>query len=185
VTARSADGGFRRRYDSYGVEGFYQEFGDEYCNPDEATIRSALRRAHSRWQVDTTHVLDLACGSGEVTLALRQLGYPRIEGIDPHTGAAYQDRTGQPARALSFEQIAAGALTGETFSLIVCSYALHLPEKSLLPGILVQLALLSPSMVVLSPHKRPVIAAEWGWSLEDEFMEERTRIRLYRSSLDQ
>ena len=95
---------------SYGVEGFYQEFGDEYCNPDEATIRSALRRAHSRWQVDTTHVLDLACGSGEVTLALRQLGYPRIEGIDPHTGAAYQDRTGQPARALSFEQIAAGAL---------------------------------------------------------------------------
>src|SRR5437763_911706 len=84
----------------------------------------------STWGLDLTRVLDLACGSGEATLALRELGAGTIDGVDPYTGAAYQARTGQPAEELSFEAIAGGALDGRHYNLVVCSYALHLLEPS-------------------------------------------------------
>src|SRR3954469_3992081 len=100
----------RPLYERHGVEGYYAQFGDQYRNPHEQRIRAALHAAVEAWQPDLTRVLDLACGSGEATLALRGLGANAIEGVDPYTSAAYQARTGQPAETLSFEAIAAGAL---------------------------------------------------------------------------
>ncbi len=170
----------RHQYEEYGVEGYYAQFGAEYRNPHERTIREVLQQAVHCWQLDLTRVLDLACGSGEVTLAVRELGCRQIDGVDPHTGEAYLARTGQQAEAVSFEQIAAGAVAGRQYSLIVCSFAMHLIDESWLPALLAQLGLIADSLLILTPHKRPAIKAAWGWKLEDEFVSERVRARLYR-----
>jgi SAM-dependent methyltransferase len=174
----------RHRYEEFGVEGYYSRFGSEYHNPHEPIIREVLRAAFERWQLDLTHVLDLACGSGEVTLALRELGSARIDGIDPYTGAAYLARTGEEAEKFDFEQIAGGALEGRRYSLTVCSFGLHLIEVSWLPSLLARLGELSTRLLVVTPHKRPEIKREWGWAIEGELMIERVRARIYKKSME-
>src|SRR5437870_3492485 len=109
----------RPQYEAYGAEGFYQRCGDDYRNPHEPVLGAVLARAVATWRPDLSRVLDLACGSGEVTLALRELGAPSVEGIDPYTFAAYEARTGQAAQRTTFADIAAGALAGRCYSLIV------------------------------------------------------------------
>lgn len=170
----------RHQYQEHGVEGFYSQFGAEYRNPHEPIIAEVLREAVSRWNLDLSRALDLACGSGEVTLALRELGAGRIDGVDPFTGEAYLARTGQPAEAVSFEQIAAGALAGRRYSLVACSFSMHLIDESWLPALLFQLAQLSDGLLIVTPHKRPELKAEWGWTLDGEFVIEKVRARLYR-----
>lgn len=170
----------RHQYEEHGVEGYYSQFGAEYCNPHEPIIREAIQESIRRWQLNLNHVLDLACGSGEVTRILREAGCCQIDGIDPHTGDAYLARTGQRAEGFSFEQIAAGALAERQYSLIVCSFAMHLIDESWLPALLAQLGLISDTLLILTPHKRPDIKATWGWKLEDEFVNQRVRARLYR-----
>ncbi|MBO0798990.1 MAG: class I SAM-dependent methyltransferase, partial [Blastocatellia bacterium] len=155
----------RQRYEEFGVAGYYARFGSEYRNPHEPIIREVLRAAFERWHLDLSHVLDLACGSGEVTLALRELGCERIDGIDPYTGAAFLARTGLEAEALDFERIAEGALAGRSYSLIVCSFALHLIEVSWLPSLLARLGAISQRLLIITPHKRPAIKSAWGWSI--------------------
>jgi SAM-dependent methyltransferase len=170
----------RHKYEEYGVEGYYSRFGARYHNPHEPIIREVLRAAFEGWHLDLTHVLDLACGSGEVTLALRELGCARIDGIDPYTGEAYLARTGQEAETFDFEQIAGGALDGRSYSLIVCSFSLHLIEISWLPALLTRLGAISNRLLIVTPHKRPEIKPEWGWAIEDEMIVERVRARVYK-----
>jgi 2-polyprenyl-3-methyl-5-hydroxy-6-metoxy-1,4-benzoquinol methylase len=128
--------------------------------------------------------IDLACGSGEVTLALQALGCESVDGIDPYTGEAYRARTGTLAEPFTFEQIAEGALEGRRYSLIVCSYALHLLPASRLPIVAYQLHRIAPALIVLTPHKRPQLREAWGWRLEDEIVVERVRARLYQAAAD-
>ena len=175
--------GIRRQYELHGVQGFYERDGASYRNPHEKGVQAALKLCVSRWALSLQRTLDLACGSGEVTLALLELGCHEVEGIDPFTGDAYYRRTGRRAKELSFEEIAEGALAEEHFSLIVCSYALHLCAESRLPGLLVQLGLIAPDLIVVTPHKRPEIRRDWGWQLEDELVADRVRARLYHSFL--
>ena len=78
--------------------------------------------------------------------------------------------------------MAAGALAGRAYGLVVCSFALHLAEASRLPGVCQQLSLVAPTLLVLTPHKRPVIREAWGWRLAGEFVWARVRCRLYRPS---
>ena len=169
----------RPAYERYGVAGFYQRHGASYRNPHEPIVARLIGQAVARWQLPLGRVLDLACGSGEATLALRALGAGLVEGIDPYTGAAYAERTGHPAEPLSFEQVAAGALAGRRYDLAVCSFALHLAEPSRLPALCIQLSLLAPRLLVLTPHKRPHIRPEWGWQPLGELLDERVRARCY------
>ncbi|MGH9803313.1 MAG: class I SAM-dependent methyltransferase, partial [Blastocatellia bacterium] len=129
----------RCQYEQHGVESYYAQFGAEYRNPHEPIIAEVLREAVSRWNLDLNCVLDLACGSGEVTLVLYELGARQIIGADPFTGEAYLARTGQQAEVVSFEQIAAGHFDGRQYSIVVCSFAMHLIEESWLPALLFQL----------------------------------------------
>jgi hypothetical protein len=110
---------------------------------------------------------------------LRQLGATNSEGIDPYTAQAYQERTGQTAEQFTFEQIASGALVDRHYSLIVCSFALHLVAVSWLPNLCYQLSQLTSDLLILTPHKRPVIKPEWGWNLLQEHIHKRVRARLY------
>jgi SAM-dependent methyltransferase len=173
----------RKQYEEHGAQGYYEQFGAIYRNPHEPIITDVIAYALATWPLETSHVVDLACGSGEVTLALRAQGVTDITGIDPYTGAAYTERTGQVALPYRFEDIASGALT-ETYSLIVCSFAMHLVEESRLPMLCYALASLAPDLVILTPHKRPQIKASWGWRLRDEIVIDRVRARWYHSTRD-
>lgn len=170
----------RRRYEVHGAVGYYARFGAAYRNPHEAVVALALGDAVRRWGLDLSSVLDLAAGSGEATLALRQLGAKRVDGVDPYTGDAYARRTGQPAEALSFADVSAGRLEGRRYTLVVCSFALHLCEPSRLPDLMYRLGQVSGAALIVSPHKRPAIRREWGWELKGETLIERVRTRLYR-----
>ncbi len=173
--------GIRGQYERHGSEGYYRRFGRDYRNPHEPIVRESILSALARWRPDLSRVLDLAAGSGEATLALSEAGAGRVDGVDPYTFEAYSRRTGRVAERMTFDQIAAGALAGRKYSLIVCSFALHLCQSSRLPGLACQLALISPALLVLTPHKRPEIRSAWGWQLEGEFLSERVRTRMYRS----
>jgi hypothetical protein len=172
----------RHEYESHGVDAFYRERGRDYRNPHEPQVRRSLEAAVRDWPLDLTRVLDLAAGSGEVTLALRDLGAAAIDAIDPFTFAAYEQRSGQPAGRETFEQIADGVLSGRHYTLIVCSYALHLLEESRLPRLCWQLSRISPAFLILTPHKRPTLRAAWGWKLRHEIVLDRVRSRLYAST---
>lgn len=171
----------RPAYEEHGVTGFYQQFGSSYRNPHETILQSLLKRVLLEWQLELEHVLDLACGSGEATLVLQELG-AKVAGIDPYTFETYFERTGLNAEKFSFDDIANGVLEGRHYSLIVCSFALHLVELSKLPMLLFQLAQITNTLLILTPHKRPQIKPEWGWNLEAEMLEDRVRARLYRIS---
>ena len=170
----------REEYENRGIRGFYSASGADYRNPHEPKLRRCVQHVVTIWRPDLSHVLDLAAGSGEATLALRDLGASRIDAIDPYTSDAYQARTGHPAEQLTFEDVADGALSGRRYTLIVCSFALHLCEPSRLPAVAQQLSLTGDALLILTPHKRPIIRREWGWELVDEAVVERVRARWYR-----
>ena len=172
----------RGAYETCGVEEFYEQYGASYRNPHEPAIAKALVEVVRDLPRDELPVLDLACGSGEVTLVLRRLGYPKIEGIDPYTQEAYGQRTGQEAEGYRFEDIEQGVLLGRHYGLIICSFALHLVELSRLPGVVYQLSLIGDRLLVITPHKRPELRSSWGWELVREFCQDRVRSRLYRST---
>lgn len=169
----------RKAYEEHGVTEYYQQYGDSYINPHEEAVAAVVAYAVTTWYLPTERVLDLACGSGEVTLALSALGVSTIVGVDPYTGKAYQARTKQNVLPLSFEDIAKGKLQEERYSLIVCSYAMHLVEVSWLPLLLHQLAIMSHQLLIVSPHKRPVIKPSWGWTLRDSVTLDRVHGRWY------
>ncbi len=172
----------RGGYESFGVEGFYEQLGDSYRNPHEPQIRELLAQAHRIRPIVFEKVLDLACGSGEVTLALRELGCTDIIGADPYTATAYMNRTGGQARRLTFEGIAGGILYRDaSFNTIVCSFALHLAEESRLASVCMNLALVGHELIILTPHKRPDIPEDYGWAFQDELIHERVRCRRYKS----
>lgn len=172
----------RSEYQRCGADQFYRESGSAYRNPHEPQIEAAIDEAIRRWSLDLTHVLDLAAGSGEITLALRERGATQISAIDPFTFDAYSARTGSPAERFTFEQIAEGAISSQCYSLIVCSFAMHLCEPSRLPALTMQLSLIAPSLLILTPHKRPIIRSGWGWNIPQEFVVQRIRARLYNST---
>lgn len=171
----------REKYEQHGADEYYRKFGDAYRNPHEPEIQDVISVALKVWPLDLSNVLDLAAGSGEVTLALAEHHGGNITGIDPFTAAAYAQRTGKGAEQFDFAQIAAGALEGRRYSLIVCSFALHLCEPSRLPALAYRLAQISHALLILTPHKRPQIDREWGWELVGEFVRHRVRARFYRA----
>ncbi|MEZ4434418.1 MAG: class I SAM-dependent methyltransferase [bacterium] len=171
----------RAGYVEHGVDGYYQRVAATYHNPHEPLIAEAIALAHARRPLPLGAVLDLACGSGEATRALEALGARRIDGVDPYTAPAWRARTGRDARPLTFADVAAGALDGACYDLIVCSFALHLAAPSRLPGITWALARLAPELLITSPHKRPPI--EHGWTLIDAFIHRRVHLRRFQSTL--
>lgn len=177
-----ASNSIRGEYERHGAADYYRRFGASYRNPHESSVRRSITLAIETWRPDLSRVLDLAAGSGEATLVLRELGATHVDGIDPYTAEAYRRRTGQPAEVLHFEDVAAGALSHRGYTLVVCSFALHLCETSRLPAVAYQLSLVAPALLALTPHKRPHLREEWGWKLVGEQVVERVRSRFYRSA---
>jgi SAM-dependent methyltransferase len=173
----------RHAYEKYGVNGYYSQFGSDYRNPHEDRLKLVVHQLVEKWNLTRTErILDLACGSGEITLILRGLGFQHINGIDPYTSEAYEKRTGNSIHAKwTFEQIADGCLEneGDIYDTIICSFAAHLIPPSYLPLVMIQLRFIAKKLIILTPHKRPELSPKWGWILSDEFVQERIRARLY------
>lgn len=189
-----------------GVADHYREHGASYRNPHATIIDRCLEVAVARWPLRLEHVLDLAAGAGEFTLALsratrlppaagptQSIGIAGVRGgqdvlpitaCDAFTMRAYEAQTGLPCRQLTFEQIAAGALRGGSFALIGCSFAMHLCPPSQLPVLALELSQIGQQLMILSPHKRPIIRDGWGWRLLDSFTEQRVHVRLFESTID-
>jgi hypothetical protein len=173
----------REGYEKLGVEGFYARHGANYVNPHEAEVAEAISEAHKLWDLPLHgKVLDLACGSGEATRALQRLGARNVSGADPYTSEVYRARVGGPVAVLGFEDIARGAACAwGPYSLVVCSYALHLLEKSWLPGLFYELSRITSGLLIVSPHKRPTVKQSWGWRLhEHELRCNNVHVRLYK-----
>lgn len=172
----------REKYERHGADAYYRDHAEDYANPHEPEARHLIGMAVGQWKLDLSRVLDLAAGSGEATLALREIGGAgAIDACDPYLSAQYERRTRLPCERFSFEDVAAGAISGRRYSLVVCSFALHLAEPSRLPAVCQQLALVTPALLILTPHKRPEIRPEWGWTKAGELVWARVRCRLYRS----
>lgn len=171
----------RNSYAQHGVAQWYARCGADYRNPHEAGVREAITAFIER--LPDGRVLDLACGSGEATIALRDGGLDaaRIDGCDPYTAAAYRERTGAVAYPWCFEDLAYGLPT--PYDTVVCSFALHLCPQSWLPSVVQSLAASARVLLILTPHKRPTLKPQWGFILEEEryFTAHRVRARFYRS----
>jgi SAM-dependent methyltransferase len=164
VTPRA---GVRDAYATIGVQRFYEDHAADYRNPHEQQVREIVRRNHQRF--DCTRVLDLACGGGEVTRALQELGYTDFLGVDPHTCALYGQKSGSPCLAYSFDDILRGKLRG-SYSVIICSFGLHLIEESKLPLLVQQLLLLSDTIAIITPHKRPELEKYGVRKVHEDFV---------------
>lgn len=165
--------GIRNMYSQMGVDNYYKEYGNDYKNPHSEIIDRLL----SDVEVGD-RILDLCCGSGEVT---KNFPDRDIIGCDPYTFELYTKETGRPALRFSFKDIALGALSSYSFDTIICSFALHLCDNSLLNTVLFQLAMISKKLIILTPHKRPAI--NMYWTLEKETMIDRVRMREYKRDI--
>lgn len=146
--------GIRDEYARLGVETYYQTKGDQYTNPHFEQVRQLLIENEKR--IDYSNALDFCCGSGEVSLVLRELGYPLPTACDPYTHKAYQNNFDRTCLPFSFADVIRGKLKGQ-FSTIICSFALHLcPGKQHFP-LVFNLFQCTDQLVVITPHKRPAL----------------------------
>lgn len=198
----------RVEYEEHGsAEDFYKNKGSEYYNPHEREVRLCLQR-HADVS-DFSLCLDLAAGSGEVSRVVREMGGKSVA-MDPYTWEAYEKKMQEKCWRHRMEDVEMGNVTPQQilrewkeeenkreekteqkegddgdlkFSSVVCSFALHLYDESRLPSLLWSLTEWAPTLIVLTPHKRPHIRSEWGWQLQSEHVVDRVRIRKYKSVL--
>lgn len=150
----------RSGYEKLGVEGYYKKHSLDYSNPHFNDIEYLLKLNDVQIEIGKT-VLDLCCGSGEVTRILGSIKFFNVIGIDPYTAQAYRNNCKTTCLEYNFKDIACGALKNYKFDTIICSFALHLCEESMLNIVLYQLSLIAETLIIITPHKRPVIKSYW------------------------
>jgi SAM-dependent methyltransferase len=204
-------------YEAYG--GIYHNPHEELLRNSLVAALDAWSAANALGPCQ--RVLDLACGGGEATLAFeawksasgpstaqppaaaaaspnkgkrKQQDRTEIEACDPFTAARYEERTGRAANDWSFADVAGGVLRDRRFDLVIASFCLHLLPPDALAATLRELARSSRLLLIATPHKRPAVGEQEGWTMcADEFRltdstaegatRHRVRCRLYRSVL--
>jgi SAM-dependent methyltransferase len=176
-------GGFGKVYHDVGVKQYYEQSGSDYANPHrydiERLIRKKLTPGHNPYLRVEDSILDLACGSGEATVALQHLNYKNIAGVDPYTFAKYKEVTGLPCAEHTFLDILNGAMDGHHFDAIVISYALHLVKEGMMHDFCSKLTELCDKLLVIAPHKFPVMKETYGWREVEHFVLDRVHLRVF------
>lgn len=169
----------RNMYKQMGVSGFYTS-NIPYVNPHTKEIQTLICENHLDF--DLTSVLDLGCGDGLVTKTLINLGYDNITGADPFLFQRYTKETGKKCLDMSFVDVVKYGFQTK-FSCIICSFALHLCEQSMLKSLMYRLSECTNTFVVISPTKFPFI----GKPNVERFCltprEKRVMLRVYNLSL--
>lgn len=168
----------RNKYEELGVEGFYKKEGSTYRNPHEKIIEKLISIANEKNLIGDS-VIDLCCGSGEITVLMEE---KTVIGIDPFTNAAYSKRTGKNSLNYSFKDIAKGNLK-ITCDTIICSFALHLCPPSLLHNVLWNLKDVSRRLIVISPNKKPDCHGIAGWLRKELIEIDRVKMNFYENSI--
>ena len=155
----------REEYETLGVDQYYETQSAKYSNPHLDQVRQLLSQNENK--IDYSKILDLACGHGEVSQFIKEKGYNNFTGCDPYTWREFQIKLKSNCLRYSFEDIIRGKLEGK-FSSIICSFAMHLcPEKQLYP-LVNHLSTLSTQLIIITPHKRPVLENLDGVRLDFE-----------------
>ena len=174
--ANSHKTSIRKQYEIHGVKNYYANMANQYSNPHEPQVQQLLKQLNL-----SGTVLDLACGDGSASLALNN--DCTIVGCDPYLYEQYEERTGFPCYPYSFDDIFNGVLGNINFDVIVCSFAMHLCEESKLNVLLYQLSRLSNKLVIISPHKRPIISENY-WAIKQKYKADKVRCKTYISKVE-
>jgi len=150
--------GIRDEYSKFGVKNFYKLNKKTYLNPHIDNVHKCLDFVTDKIKI--TNILDLACGNGEVTKYLQQKGITNSIGCDPYLYESYKENTGNNCLTKSFEDISINGLDN-FYQTIICSYALHLCDKSYFNNLLYNLALKCEYFVLISPSKYPIITDKY------------------------
>lgn len=169
---------FRQLYSKSGPDDFYIQNANKYKNPHELIVQMIV--SNFKFPLYTTF-LDLGCGGGEVTMALQSIGYTRIKGLDPYTFDLYTCNTGIPAYPWSFQDVAYNFIDLGKYDVVIASFSLHLCPKNVLKLVCLNLALVAKQLIIISPHKNPVIHDDYGWILQDAYTIDRVHTRVYKS----
>lgn len=166
----------RNQYAQVGVETYYQKNADTYTNPHERIITELINESTEIIDYGNT-VLDLCCGNGLATKVLEQ-HVKHIVGNDPYMYKQYTEQTNRCCYDYDFKQLAQACLIDKVDT-IICSFALHLCDESLLPNVLYNLSLIANTLVVITPNKKPTI--NMFWELQNEIVKDRVRLRIYKT----
>lgn len=162
-------------YKRHGVDDFYRLHAHDYENPHRDVVEKIVRKAKDEWNIEGS-VLDLCCGSGEVSNVLRDFD---VEGLDAYTKKLYEQNTGNHCIEMTFKDIVRFGLE-KHYDNVICSYALHLCERSMLPMLLYQISRASNNLFVITPHKKPDCDGDF-FNRKASLKKERTSIVWYES----
>ena len=169
----------RGAYAERGVESFYRDEGHLYHNPHTAQVEALLTRYAD--VISGASVLDLCCGSGEVTRAAIELKAREVVGVDPYTYDAYERETGLTCLRYNFAEIIGGALDAHRtsvmldhiphYDVVICSFAMHLCPLEQLYALTYTLFKYTEEVIIITPHKRPELELISGVSLRESAIE--------------
>lgn len=166
----------RNQYAKVGVETYYETNADTYINPHEPIITELIHESTDIIDYGDS-VLDLCCGNGLATKVLEQK-VKHIVGNDPYMCRQYTEQTNRYCYDYDFKQLAQSCPIDKVDT-IICSFALHLCDESLLPNVLYNLSLIADTLVIITPNKKPTI--NMFWELQNEIVKERVRLRIYKT----
>jgi len=69
----------------------------------------------------------------------------------------------------------------DRYDVIIISYALHLVKESMLHSFCHKLASLAKRLIIISPHKFPVMKETFGWKEIENSVMDRIHFRVYDS----
>lgn len=144
----------RKLYEQFGVDKYYQEYGDYYNNPHLPQIEELLQQNIET--INSAAILDFCAGGGEVTAVLQSLGVTQITASDPFTAALYQKQIEQPCLDWSFDAVIKGKMTGK-YSTVICCFAMHLCPPTQLYPLASQIFQHTTDLIIITPHKRPAL----------------------------
>ena len=165
----------REGYEQFGIDNYYKLHSNDYSNPHEEIIRDLLLEAKENWNLGD-NLLDLCCGSGEVSRVFLDRN---IEGLDPYTFNLYEELINKPCMDLNFKEIVEYGID-ESYDTIICSFAMHLCEESMLPMLLWRLGECSKNLLILTPHKRPNCNGIYGWKEVNRLKKGKVNMVLYK-----
>jgi hypothetical protein len=178
------NGGFRGIYQCDGVHEYYSSCLQEqkiYSNPHRAKFVPIFEKIFKYMKISTLPILDLGCGTGESTLIIKNLQIPNeLMGSDPYLFKAYSENTQCLSFSYSFDDIVEGTdveLRSRLFSMIICSYALHLCEN--VADLCLKLSYRAEYLCILTPHGLPIITEEMGWKAYWNFKYKNVKINIY------